>query len=133
MGDRTESLHQFTLEFKEDLNETMPFRVTVHYTGEPEFYEKLILVAKNDRVLLTFRKLSFFWRLIFHERNLLYFEQESNKKSKYTQWVLADILKNEKDILTFNDIEIVNEVRIKLPNLLNAFSREVASKYKKRY
>lgn len=132
MADKSEQLYRFNFEYELDSNSTMPYRLTVHFIGEPKFYEKLIEVAKHDRALITFRKLTLFWRLIFHEKNLLYFEQESKKKKKSnnTQWVLEDILKSKKDILIFNDIETANEVCNKLPNLLNAFSREVASKYK---
>lgn len=122
-------LYEFKVMVEEDPTAEVPYRLYVTFTGDPDFYEKLIEVAKDDRVLFTGRTAPFIVKLIHREKYFFYFEQETDKKSKYAQWKLEDILRKEYDLLTFQDREYVIEFRKALWNNLNLFAKEVALKY----
>jgi len=57
-------------------------------------------------------------KLLHQEKYLFYFEQQTSKKSKHTQWSLEDILR-EKDTLTFRDRDDVLIVQHALLTHLN--------------
>jgi hypothetical protein len=127
----TKPLYEFKVVVEENLSAQMPYRLTVTFSGDTDFYERLIAVAKNDNALFTRRTLPFFLKLLHQEKYLFYFEQRTNKKSKHVQWSLEDILRQEKDTLTFKDKEDVLIVRQALLSHLNLFAREEALKISK--
>ncbi len=124
-------LYEFKVVVEENSATQMPYRLIVNFTGDIDFYERLVSVAKEDRALLTRRTLPFFLKLLHQEKYLFYFEQQTNKKSKHVQWSLEDILKQRKDTLTFKDREEVLIFREALLTHLNLFAREEAIKISK--
>lgn len=124
-------LYDFKVIIEENSTAEKPYRLTVTYTGDIDFYERLVSVAKEDRALLTRRTLPFFLKLLHQEKYLFYFEQQTSKKSKHTQWSLEDILRQEKDTLTFRDRNDVLIVRHALLTHLNLFARQEVSKISK--
>lgn len=123
--------YEFKVVIEENLTAQKPFRLIVNFTGSIDFYERLVSVAKEDRALLTRRTLPFFLKLLHQEKYLFYFEQQTSKKSKHTQWSLEDILRQEKDTLTFRDRDDVLIVRHALLTHLNLFARQEVLKISK--
>ena len=63
-------LYEFKVVIEENLIAQKPFRLIVNFTGDIDFFEKLVSVAKEDRALLTRRTLPFFLRLLHQEKYL---------------------------------------------------------------
>lgn len=124
-------LYEFKVVIEENSTAQMPYRLIVNFTGDIDFYERLVSVAKEDRALLTRRTLPFFLKLLHQEKYLFYFEQQTSKKSKHVQWSLEDILRQRKDTLTFKDREEVLIFRQALLTHLNLFAREETLKISK--
>lgn len=122
---KTTPLFEFRVIVEEDLTAQLPFQVYVNFSGDPEFYEKLVLVAKKDRVLLTGRPAPFTMKLLFRTKYLFYIEQQTNQKLKFLHWSLEDILRKKKDMLIFKDRVFVIEFREALLTYLNQFAKEV--------
>ena len=89
-------LYEFKVVIEESLIAQKPFRLIVNFTGDIDFFEKLVSVAKEDRALLTRRTLPFFLKLLHQEKYLFYFEQQTSKESKHPQWSLEDILRQKR-------------------------------------
>jgi len=124
-------LYEFKVVIEENLIAQKPFRLIVNFTGDIDFFEKLVSVAKEDRALLTRRTLPFFLRLLHQEKYLFYFEQQTSKESKHPQWSLEDILRQKKDTLTFRDRDEVLIFRHALLTHLNLFARQEVLKISK--
>ncbi|MEJ9282271.1 hypothetical protein ACOQFO_00925 [Ureibacillus sp. MALMAid1270] len=117
-------LYEFQVSIEEDLTVHYPYKVSVNFQGDSDFYDRLIMVSKRDRVLLTGRKAPFMMRLLFGTKNLYYLEQQTNKQTKYLHWSLEGILRNKQD-LTFTDNAFAIEFREALLNYLNLFAKDV--------
>lgn len=117
-------LYEFKVVIEENSTAKKPYRIIVNFTGDINFYERLVSVAKEEGALLTRRTLPFFLKLLHQEKYLFYFEQQTSKKSKHAQWSLEDILRQEKDTLTFRDRDDVIIFRHALLVHLNLFARQ---------
>ncbi|BDH63561.1 hypothetical protein CD30_18545 [Ureibacillus massiliensis 4400831 = CIP 108448 = CCUG 49529] len=125
MGIKFKTLFEFQIFVEEDTTSTNPYQVNVIFSGDFDFYEQLILVAKRDKVVLTGRPAPFTMKLLFRTKYLYYLEQRSNKKLNFLYWRLEDILANKKELLIFKDRDFVNEFREALIVYLNRFAKEV--------
>ncbi|SOC21824.1 hypothetical protein SAMN05880501_11369 [Ureibacillus xyleni] len=125
MENKTTKLYEFRVMVEEDLAAQLPYQVYVNFLGESEFYERLVAVAKRDRVLLTGRPAPFMMKLLFKTKYLFYLEQQTNQKLKFLHWSLEGILGKKKDMLLFKDREFVIEFREALLIYLNQFAKEV--------
>lgn len=124
-------LYEFKVVIEENPTAKRPYRLIVNFTGDLDFYKRLVSVAKEDRALLTRRTLPFFLKLLHQEKYLFYFEQKTSKKSKHVQWSLEFILRQEKDTLTFKDRDDVLIFRQALLTHLNLFARQEVYKISK--
>ena len=127
-------LYNFNVVVEENPNDQELYRLNLTFSGDDDFYNRLISVAKNDSVVLTWRSLPFFMKYLKYlqlDKYLFYLEQQSNKKSKHVQWSLEHILRREKDILVFKNKEDAHEVQKALLFYLNLFAREEALKYRR--
>lgn len=134
MPESVEKLYEFNVVVEENPKAQEPYRVFLTFSGDKEFYERLISVAKDDSVVLTWRTLPFFVKYLKYlqlEKNLFYLEQQSNKRSKHVQWSLEHILRIDKELLVFKSEEDAHEVQKALLFYLNLFAREEALKYQK--
>jgi len=126
-------LYNFNVVVEENSNNQELYSLNLTFSGDEDFYNRLISVAKNDSVVLTWRSLPFFIKYLKYlqlDKYLFYLEQQSNKKSKHVQWSLEHILRREKDILVFKNKEDAHEVQKALLFYLNLFAREEALKYR---
>jgi len=126
MENKTSPIYGFQVKVAEDHTAQKPYRVYVNFSGDPAFYERLVSVAKRDRVLFTGRPAPFTMKFLFRTKYLFYLEQQTNQKLKFLHWNLEDILK-KKDILIFKDKDFVKELRKALLTYLNQFAKEVES------
>lgn len=70
MENKTPSLYKFKVTVIEDFAAQQPFQVYVDYSGKSDFFERLVIVAKRDRVLLTGRPAPFTMKLLFKTKYL---------------------------------------------------------------
>ncbi|MDN4492831.1 hypothetical protein [Ureibacillus aquaedulcis] len=119
--------YEFEIIVQEDLNAESPYRVYVEYFGDSDFYEKLIEIARRDRVLFTGRPAPITMKWLFKTNYLYYLEQKTNKKinPKYLSWNLEDILRKKDDLLLFKDKAVVIEFRKALFTFLNEFAQQI--------
>ena len=112
---------------QEDQKAKLPYRVFVEYKGDLDFYEKLIEIARRDRVLFTGRPAPFTMKWIFKTNYLYYLEQKTNKtiNQKYLSWYLEDILRKKENLLLFKEKAVVIEFRKALLNFLNEFAQQI--------
>jgi len=125
MENKTSSLYDFQVVVEENLTAQEPYRVYVNFSGDATFFERLVTVAKKDRVLFTGRPAPFTMKLLFRTKYLFYLEQQTDQKLKFLHWNLEDILRQKKDILIFKDKDLVTEFRSALLTYLNQFAKEV--------
>ena len=125
MENKTPPLYKFKVTVKEDFAAQQPFQVYVDYSGKSDFFERLVKVAKKDRVLLTGRPAPFTMKLFFRTKYLFYLEQQTNQKLKFLHWSLEDILNKKEDLLFFSDRVFVIEFREALLTYLYQFAKEV--------
>lgn len=118
-------LYEFRIIVEENLLATEPYRVLVDFSGDNDFYNKLLTAAKRDHVLLTGRPAPFVMKFLFKTQYIFYLEQQKNKPLKYSHWNLEDILKNKDGLLSFRDKAFVIEFREALVSYLNQFAKEV--------
>lgn len=125
MENKTTPLYKFKVIVKEDVAAEQPFHVHVDYYGKSDFFERLVTIAKRDRVLLTGRPAPFTMKLLFRTKYLFYLEQQTNEKLKFLHWSLEDILNKKEDLLFFSDRVFVIEFREALLTYLYQFAKEV--------
>ncbi|MDX1805416.1 MAG: hypothetical protein R3267_00140 [Paenisporosarcina sp.] len=124
-------LYKFNVVVEENLNDQGLYRLNLNFSGDEDFYNRLISIAQTDSVLLTCRTLPFLMKVLHQEKYFFYLEQQTNKKSKHVQWSMENILRRDKELLFFNNKEDALEVQKALLFHLNLFAREEALKYQK--
>lgn len=131
MNHTNAELYKFNVLVKEQEDNKGFYSLNVFFSGNHDFYNKLISVAKKDSALLICRAMPFFMKLLHQEKYLFYFEQASKKKTKNLQWSIEKILRNEEDNLQIKNSEDALEIQKGILDHLNLFAREEAKKISK--
>lgn len=131
MNHTHDELYKFYVLVKEQEDNRGSYTINVFYSGDHDFYNKLISVAKKDSALLTCRALPFFMKLLHQEKYLFYLEQASTKNTKHLQWSIEKILRNEEDVFHIKNNEDAQIIQKGILDHLNLFAREETKRISK--
>lgn len=123
-------IHQQFFKVRITEQEELPgmYKINVYYKGDHDFYNQMISTAREERALLTYKPMSFMMKFIWREKYLFYFEQDKGTSSKYPQWKVDQLLRNEIENVPIAHPEDLPGMERGIAELLDFFANEEMKK-----
>lgn len=130
MSKEQNNLYQFKVQLTTQENRPGHYKMNVYYQGDHDFYNRLIATSQEENALLTCKPLSFVMKVLWQQKYLFYFEQGKGKPSRYTQWELEKILRNEIEDVQVERTEDIPGMERGIADQLDFFANEERKKKK---